>query len=123
MPSNWSVVTSYACRVPKGPGTLFLGSGASTADFCPASWLSADTITLTASRLDPGDACVRPVKVNGLLVYVGPCASSSNAAGITEWTIPSLGVQAVATQVGETSVDSGSSTVVGKVLHTIHGAG
>jgi hypothetical protein len=110
--------TSYVCPEPKGPGTLLLGPSNNPGEICPAYSFSVNSVTITPAPLHPSDACTRLGKVNGLMVYVTPC-SSSNAAGITEWTVPSLGVQAVATQAGGSSVGSGSSTVVGRVLHTL----
>lgn len=120
VPSDWTVVTSYVCPEPKGPGTLFLGPSKNPGEVCPAYSFSVNSVTITPAPLHPGDACTRLSKVNGLVVYVIPCAT--NAVGITFWTVASLGVQVAATQAGGTIVGTQSSTVVGRVLHTLHKA-
>jgi hypothetical protein len=79
--------------------------------------------SVTIAPLLPGStfrqtACP-PVKVNRLTVYIGPC-STSNAAGITEWSVPALEVQALGTGTASENVTgSGDGTVVGRVLHTL----
>lgn len=120
VPSNWAVVTSYGCPEPKEPGTLFLGPSKSPGAMCPLYSLSVDSVTITPIPLHPGDACTRTAEVNGLLVYVVPCAT--NAMGITYWTVGSLGVRVAAWQVGGATVGTQSSTVLGRVLHTLHKA-
>ena len=123
VPSDWAVVTSYVCPEPKGPGTLFLGPSKNPGEVCPAYSFSVNSVTITPLRAgeSTGSSACPTVKVNGLVVYVSPCGNT-NPAGITEWTVPSLGVQAAATQAGGNFVGSGSSTVVGRVLHTLHTA-
>jgi hypothetical protein len=118
VPKDWTVVTSYVCPVPKGPGTLFVGPSKNPGESCPARSLSVDSVTITPARSRPGDACTRLGKANGLVVYVIPCAVT--AVGITFWTVDSLGVQVTATQAGGAIVGTQSSTVVGRVLHTLH---
>jgi hypothetical protein len=120
VPSDWTVVTSYVCPEQKGPGTLFLGPSKNPGEVCPAYSFSVNSVTITPAPLNTGDACTRLIKVNGLVVYVIPCAT--NAVGITFWTVVSLGVQVAATQAGGTIVGTQSSTVVGRVLHTLHKA-
>jgi hypothetical protein len=120
VPSDWTVVTSYACPEPKGSGTLFLGPSKNPREICPAYSFSVNSVTITPAPLRPGDACTRLSKVNGLVVYVIPCAT--NAVDITFWTVVSLGVKVAATQAGGTMVGTQSFTVVGRVLRTLHKA-
>jgi hypothetical protein len=56
-------------------------------------------------------------------VEIGPCGSS-NAAGLTVWTIPALDVELVATGNASNGIvaPAAASTLVGRVLHTVHRA-
>jgi hypothetical protein len=121
VPSDWIVVTSYACPKPKEPGTLFLGPSENPDEVCPMYSLSVNSVTIAPVSLQPGDACTRTGEVNGLMVEITPCGSG-DATSSTVWTVPSLGIQAVATQAEGGSVGSGSSTVVERVLHTLRKA-
>ncbi len=121
VPSDWIVVTNYACPEPKDPGTLFLGPPTGPGEVCPQYLLSVDSVTLRPVPLDPSDACTRTGEINGLLVDIIPCASS-NTTSFTAWTVPSLGIEAVAARAEGGSVGFRSSTVVQSVLHTLRRA-
>lgn len=87
---------------------------------CQAGLEDANTVTL--SPLPPGDhdywQCPA-IRVNGLLVHIGPCGSS-NPFGRVFYVIPSLGVQAMGTGTNTENVTGpGTGTVVGQVLHTL----
>jgi hypothetical protein len=123
-PANWRVVTDYVCPEPRGPGTLFLGPSKQPGEVCPQYSLDVNSVTLTGvpeAISGPGVVTCPPSRLNGLLVYVEPCASNDVVAGgLSRLVIPGLGVQARATQTGGSVVGSGSSSVVGRVLHTLH---
>jgi hypothetical protein len=79
--------------------------------------------SVVLASLSPGDAQALkscPVtKVNGFDVHVLPCGAS-HATGIVEYLVPALGVEVVgAGTIGENVSGPGTSTVVGRVLHTI----
>lgn len=127
IPANWRVVTDYdGCPGAQAQGTLFLGPPKDSAVGCAglAQITVGDTVTLTSfpeAISDPKLSSCALTRVNGLKVYVGPC-SSSDAAGLTWWVVPALGVQAQATQRGGSPVRNESTTVVGRVLHTLRQA-
>ena len=126
VPANWRVVTDHACPGPKGPGTLVLGLPSQSAVGCAdsAQFAIADTVTLATfpeAISDPGLGSCAPTPVNGLEVYIGPC-SSSDAKGLIWWVVPALGVQAQGTQRGGRSTGKLSTTVVGRVLHSLRRA-
>ena len=124
VPANWKVVTDYVCPAPSGPGTLFLGPSREPGVLCQNYALAVDSVTLTPvpeGISDPELTTCSPSSVHGLTVYVGPCGSS-NPAGLTWWMIPELGIEAQASESGGSWVGQGSSTVVGRVLHTLRRA-
>ena len=124
VPANWKVVTDYVCPAPYGPGTLFLGPSREPGVVCQNYALALNSVTLTPvpeGISDPEVTTCSPSSVHGLTVYVGPCGSS-NAAGLTWWMIPELGIEAQASESGGSWVGHGSSTVVGRVLHTLRRA-
>jgi hypothetical protein len=123
VPKTWVVRhAGYGCDDNSVPvsGTLFLLSQ-SSGDVCVRSNSNINSVTI--SPLLPGGiyrqtACP-PIKLNRLTIYIGPC-SSSNAAGITVWSVPALGVQALGTGTASENVTgNGNGTVVGRVLHTL----
>lgn len=122
-PANWRVVTDYVCPEPRGPGTLFLGPSQQPGELCPQFALNVNSVTLTGvpeAISGPGVVTCPPSRLNGLVVYVEPCASNDVVAGgLSRLVIPGLGVQARATQIGGGGIGSGPSTVVGQVLHTL----
>ena len=126
VPANWRVVTEDVCPGTSGPGTLVLGPSKASAVGCAglAQIAPADTVTLTTfpeAISDPGLGSCAPTHVNGLEVYVGPC-SSNDARGLTWWVVPALGVQAQGTQRGGRSTGKHSTTLMGRVLHSLRRA-
>ena len=128
VPATWSVVLDANCPAPTQAGTLFLGSHRDPGLFCPAARSSGPTVTVTNLGM-PGlqtgpaqpDDC-NPITVNRLRVLVGPCERTRNTGGLTTWTIPALGSQAVATTSDSGAVGTSPGTVVDRVLHTIRRA-
>jgi hypothetical protein len=120
-PDNWVVQKNTDCPIRTAPGTLNLGTGGGNAP-CTTGFVDANAVSL--SSLPSGNGYVSscpPIKMNGLLVYVGPC-SSSDAAGIVLYSIPSLRVQAEGTGISSEDVTGpGTGTIVGRVLHTLRG--
>ena len=118
VPSDWTAVHCPVLFL-SAPGTLDLGKPTVPTQ-CPAGFEDGNTVTL--SSLPPGDyyaALCPTIRVNGLLVHVGPCGSS-NPGGMVFYVIPSLGVQAVGTGTNTENVTGpGTETVVGRVLHTL----
>lgn len=124
VPSDWTVVTDYLCYEPKGSGSLFLGPSKRPSVSCLAYDPSVNAVIISpieSGEIARASACEPPIKVNGLVVYVTPC-STSNPAGMTVWTVPALGIRAIASQAGGSWTGSDPSTPVGRVLHTIHRA-
>jgi hypothetical protein len=124
VPSDWQVVTNYVCPEAQGPGTLFLGPSKDPEVFCPEYRLDVDSVTVTSvpdAALPPPQVTCAPISVHGLAFDVEPC-SSSDASGDTTWLVSGLGIEALATQGGGSSVGGGSATVVGTVLHTLRRA-
>jgi hypothetical protein len=120
VPSDWAVRTNYLCPGSKSTGTLYLGppKGPPYAS-CPADVGETNSVTVTPLPAGAPDQSQCPIKLNGLRVYVGPC-STSDAAGIVLYDIPSLGVRAEGMGgSGENVTGPGSGTVVGQVLHTL----
>jgi hypothetical protein len=110
VPRNWAVIRDSNCPDASALGTLELGIPKVLSN-CTEISPAINTVTLsslTAGTNYKALSC-SPVNVNELLVYVGPC-STSNAPGIIEWFIPTLGVEATGT---------GSRTVVDRILHTL----
>ena len=123
VPSTWKVIRDYKCQIGPVAGTLFLGQSNRTLPSCPLG-PSPNSVTFSASHdvpANPLPGC-GPIRVNGLSVVVGPC-SSSNPNGMTSWTIPSLNVEATApeveTQTGPLVLGTDTSTIEGRVLHTL----
>jgi hypothetical protein len=125
VPADWHVMTSFVCPEPKGPGTLFLGPSEQPRDLCTQYSENVDSVSVMASPLerpfDAGNRICPSIRVNGLVVDVGPC-SSSNLQGLTSWLIPALGIVAHASQRGGASVGAATTTVVGRVLHSLRRA-
>jgi hypothetical protein len=123
VPRTWVVKhESYSCanNITPVSGTLFLLSQSSSG-LCVRSNFNTNSVTI--SPLPAGDTYRQPlcppVKVNRLTTYIGPC-SSSDAAGITIWSVPALGVQALGTGTASENVTgNGNGTVVGRILHTL----
>jgi hypothetical protein len=123
VPRTWAVRhRGYSCvkRIAPVAGTLFLLSQSSS-DLCVRSNVNSNSVTI--SPLPAGNTYRQPlcppVKVNRLTTYIGPC-SSSNAAGITVWSVPALGVQALGTGTASENVTGrGNGTIVGRILHTL----
>jgi hypothetical protein len=123
VPRSWVVRhANYSCgdTTLPGSGTLFLLPPA-TSDVCVRSAFNTDSVSL--SRLPTGDTYIQPscppVTVNRLTTYIGPC-TSSNAAGITVWSVPALGIEAIGTGTASENVTGGGKgTIVGRVLHTL----
>ena len=123
-PANWRVVTDYVCPEAIGPGTLFLGPPKESAVGCAGIAQLVDMVALADfpdAVSDPKLSSCALTRVHGLEVYVGPC-SSSDEVGPTWWVVPALGVQAQATQRAGGSVGKQSTTLVGRVLHTLRQA-
>jgi len=128
VPATWSVELDANCPSATQVGTLFLGGPRDPGLFCPFYRLSGPTVTVTNVGL-PGlgsgpaqqDAC-NPITVNHLRVFVGPCERTRNAGGMTTWTIPALGAQAVAITSESGSTGSRAGTVVDEVLRSIRRA-
>jgi hypothetical protein len=86
---------------------------------CPADAGQANSVTVTPLPAGAPYQLQCAIKMNGLRVYVGPC-STSDAAGIVFYDIPSLGVRAEGMSgSGDKVTGLGTGTVVGRVLHTL----
>ncbi len=120
VPGDWVVHRTYPCVDRPAPGTLELGRPIVLSS-CQAIFRDATTVTLSpipAGSINRSFECP-PREMNGQQVYVGPC-TTSNPAGIVEYLIPALGVEAVGTGDSKENVTGpGAATVVGRVLHTL----
>lgn len=130
VPTSWTVVNEPLCPPRARVGLLSLGEapGTAAASCPPEPFPSVPAVTVTPLSSPSSDAVAPPavlrcpvITVNGLTVHVGPCGSS-DTGGATWWAIPELNVQLVATDSGGTVPEAGTSTVVGKILHTVHRA-
>jgi hypothetical protein len=122
VPRSWAVRhNGYRCtQHPNAPGTLFL-LPQSGSDLCVRSTFDTNSVTISPLRAGTAyrEPSCPPAKVNGLTIYVGPCGSS-NTGGITLWSVPALGVQALGTGTASENVTgSGNGTVIGRILHTL----
>jgi hypothetical protein len=120
VPKDWAVVTNYACPGSPSVGTLYLGApkGPPYAS-CPSDAGQGDSVTITPLPAGVADQRQCSFKMNGLRVHYGPC-TSSNAAGVIFYDIPTLGIRAEGTGGNKENVTGpGTGTVVGRVLHTI----
>lgn len=123
VPADWAVLTNYFCAGSTSVGMLYLGppKGPPYAS-CPSDVGQGDSVTITP--LPPGTADQPPCsfKMNGLRVHYGPC-TSSNAAEVVFYDIPTLGIRAEGMGSRDQNVTGpGTGTVVGRVLHTIRPA-
>lgn len=116
---DWAVERDSDCPIRSASGTLSLGNPKRLSQ-CPDGFPNANLGML--SPLSGGDhynSLCPPIRVNGLDMNVGRCATS-DAAGIVIYWVPALGVQAVGTGTNSENVTGpGTGTVVGRVLHTL----
>lgn len=118
IPKDWAEQAGQGCPVPAAVGTLNL-SDLRLSNSCPAP-TNVNMVTLMKSPSkvpSQFEKSCPPISVNGLSVYVGPC-TSSNAAGLVYYDIPSLGIEAVGQGTSDENV-TGSATIVGRILHTL----
>lgn len=120
VPSTWNVIRNPACRASSSSVTLYLGSGDGAACSPVPSQLDAILVSPLSGATSLETGCPS-MTVNGAKVDWGPC-TSSNAAGITFWQVPSLGIEAIATSTSQGSVGPDETTVEGRVLHSIRRA-
>src|ERR1700722_6412133 len=119
IPSDWAVVTNYICAGSASVGTLYLGPPKEPYASCPNEVRQGDSVTITPLPAGTADQPQCSFKMNGLRVNFGPC-TSSNAAGIIFYEIPTLGIRAEGVGSNNQNVTGpGTETVVGRVLHTI----
>jgi hypothetical protein len=129
VPTSWTVVNEPQCLPSAKVGLLVLGDHPGPALSCPTEASgTVPSVTVTPLISPPSDAVAPPavlqcpvMTVNGLKVHVGPCGSS-DTGGPTWWAIPALDVQVETTNSGGSVPETGTSTIVGKVLHTVHRA-
>jgi hypothetical protein len=115
--NNWVVVTNYLCPDSRSIGTLYLGPSKGAA--CSPEIRQGNSVTVTPLPAGTADQSQCSIRLNGLRVYFGPC-TSSNAAGVIFYDIPSLGIRAEGMGRGNENVTGpGTGTVVGQVLHTL----
>jgi len=119
VPSSWSVTKNYVCTGLNTTGTLYLGPPTGTA-FCPLDIKQGGSVTVTSLPGGiNGDSPACKLRSHELLVYVGPC-STSDAAGIVYFDVPSLGVRALGHGTYNQNVtDPEAKTVVDQVLRSI----
>lgn len=120
VPSNWTVERGDRCPNHSVPGMLRLAPPVQGSQQCPATFVNENTVSLRSlpARVNSTSLCP-PIRINGLQVYVGPCATS-DPAGIVLYSVPLLGVQAEGTGTTQENVTGqGAGTVVGRVLHTL----
>jgi len=117
VPHDWSVI----CPEVKPQDALTLGSS-KTSGPCPPRNENSVTLSAILDAAALASSSCGPTRVNSLPVYVGPC-SSSNPSGITVWSFPTLGVQAVgAGGPSDDVTELHSGAVVDRVLYTIRRA-
>jgi hypothetical protein len=124
VPADWAVLTNYLCASSTSVGTLYLGppKGPPYAS-CPSDVGQGDSVTITPLSPGTADQSQCSFKMNGLRVHYGP-RTSSNAAGVVFYDIPTLGIRAEGIGSGNQNVTGpGTGTVVGQVLHTIRPSG
>jgi hypothetical protein len=97
IPRGWAGVTNYLCAGSASVGMLYLGrpKGPPYAS-CPSDVGQGDSVTITSLPADTVDQPQCSFTMNGLRVHYGPC-SSSNAAGVIFYDIPTLGIRAEGT--------------------------
>jgi hypothetical protein len=121
VPRTWVVMNDYACPEGSPQGVLFLGPPNGAAASCPPNngfWNSV-TIESMPPVSDLTATVCPPFRMNHLVVYVGPCGTS-NPAGITLWTIPTLGIQAEGIGTpNENVTEINRGAVVDRILHTL----
>jgi hypothetical protein len=120
VPADWVVLTNYLCASSTPVGTLYLGppKGPPYAS-CPSDVGQGDSVTITPLPPGTADQPQCSLKMNGLRVHYGPC-TSSNAAGVVFYDIPTLGIRAEGMGSNNQDVTGpGAGTVVGRILHTI----
>jgi hypothetical protein len=129
VPASWTMANEPLCWPPAKVGLLVLGYHPGPAASCPADPSpGVPSVTVTPLSSPSSDAVAPPavlqcpvIVVNGLKVHVGPCGSS-DTGGSTWWAIPALNVQLVATNRGGSVPETGTTSVVGKVLYSVHRA-
>ncbi len=105
VPSSWAVRDDTNCPDGKASGTLLLGYP-KVLEYCPNLPASISYVAVTTFVSGPPGSpspAQKPVKVNGVPVYVG-----FGSPGSLEWAVPSLGVQI-----------TGTGSDANRILHTL----
>jgi hypothetical protein len=120
VPSTWTVEHGDRCPDHSVPGMLRLAPPTQGTQQCPASFVDANTVSLSLLQAGPNPTSWCPlVRINGLRVHVGPCRGT-DPLGIVLYSVPSLGIYAAGTGTADENVTGpGTGTVVGQVLHTL----